>query len=134
MLTSRILAVLFFVVIVSSAGCGSGNQIAIIPVEGTVQFADGKPLPKGTRLIFNPAAGNTGSAMAVLEESGAFQVVHQSGKKGAGIGKYTIQVTAPEGQGAEFYKIVPRKYFDDGGILTANVTEGMGSLKLVVMK
>lgn len=116
------------------SGCGSSTQAKIVPVEGKIVFQDGKPLPGGTRLIFNPAAGNMGTATGITDESGTFKVVHHTGRNGAGIGKYTVQVVAPEGQGAEFYKKVSRTYFDNGGILTAEVAEGMGPITFTVKK
>lgn len=116
------------------AGCGDPKQAKIIPVDGKISFADGKPLPKGTRLIFNPAEGNMGTATGETDETGQFKVVHHTGKNGAGVGKYTVQIMAPEGQGAEFYKVVPRAYFDNGGLLAVEVKDGMESLKLAVKK
>ena len=116
------------------AGCGDPRQAKIVPVDGKISFADGKPLPKGTRLIFNPAEGNMGTATGETDESGMFKVVHNSGRNGAGVGKYTVQIMAPEGQGAEFYKVVSRAYFDNGGLLAVEVKEGMESLKLAVKK
>ncbi|MBL8823621.1 MAG: hypothetical protein JNJ77_13610 [Planctomycetia bacterium] len=97
-------------------------------------FQDGKPLPGGTRLIFNPAVGNMGTATGITDESGGFKVIHHTGRNGAGVGKYTVQVVAPDGQGADFYKKVPRSYFDNGGILTAEVSEGMEPLMFTVKK
>lgn len=116
------------------AGCGASNQARIVPVEGKISFQDGNPLPAGTRLIFNPAEGNMGTATGITDESGTFKVVHHTGRNGAGVGKYTVQVVAPDGQGAEFYKKVSRTYFDNGGILTAEVAEGMGPITFTIKK
>jgi hypothetical protein len=130
MQSSRLSFLLFAAILV--AGCGNPNQTKVVPVQGKIAFADGKPLPVGSRLLFNPADGKMGNAAAVTDETGAFKVTHQSGSSGAAVGKYTVQVAAPEGGNADFYKIVPRTYFDNGGILTAEVTEGMAPLNYTV--
>jgi hypothetical protein len=114
-------------------GCSS-NAVKVVPVEGKILFADGKPLPKGTRLIFNPNVGNMGSATAVTDEAGTFQVTHQSGSKGAAIGKYSVQLIAPEGGQATFYKAIPSKYYEGTGELVADITEGMSPLNFTLKK
>ena len=115
-------------------GCGDPNAVKVVPVEGTILFADGKPLPKGTRLYFQPNAGNLGTATGITDETGTFRVTHHSGSRGAALGKYTVQLAAPEGEQNAFFKVVPKQYFDGGGILTAEVSEGMSPLKYVVKK
>ncbi|HQR08074.1 MAG TPA: hypothetical protein PLN21_14695 [Gemmatales bacterium] len=114
-------------------GCSS-NTAKLVPVEGKVLFADGKPLPKGTRLIFNPNEGKMGSATAVTDETGSFQAVHQSGSKGAAIGKYSVQLVSPEGEQKTFYKAVPSKYYEGTGDLVADVNEGMSPLHFTLKK
>jgi hypothetical protein len=113
-------------------GCGNAKHGKLVAVEGKVIFKDGKPLPKGTRLYFHPATGKMGFASAVVAEDGTFQVTHETGKTGAAIGKYTVQLAAPE-QDPSFFKMIPRDYYD-GGALMADVKESMSPLKFVVAR
>ncbi len=114
-------------------GCAKATKYKLVPVEGKILFADGKPLPAGTRLIFNPGEGGMGTASGVTDADGAFQLTHVSGAAGAEAGKYTVALSAPEGQQNTFFKIVPKDYYE-GGALFAEVKEGMSSLQLKVAK
>jgi hypothetical protein len=113
-----------------AAGCG-GPKNKIVPVEGKILFGDGKPLPAGTRLIFNPGQGGTGTATGITEADGSFKVTHVSGRRGAEVGTYAILLAAPEGERESFVKIVPEKY-REGGVLSMEVKEGMPPLELRV--
>lgn len=118
-------------VVVFLAGCGDGDSKSAVRVTGIITFSDGKPLPTGTRLMFNPAEGHTETAVAVTGPDGAFEARRSSGKKGMIVGKYTILLQAPEGSNGDFFKIIPKDYYD-GGVLDADVKEGMPPLKLQV--
>ncbi|MCI0465289.1 MAG: hypothetical protein L0Z62_50855 [Gemmataceae bacterium] len=111
----------------------NGAKNKIIPVTGKLLFADGKPLPAGTRLIFNPGEGGAGSASGVTSADGSFTVTHVTGKTGAEVGKYAVLLAAPEGGRESFFKIVPKEYYD-GGVFFAEVKEGMPPLELKVKK
>jgi hypothetical protein len=111
-------------------GCG-GTEKPLVPVEGKVTFKDGKPLPTGTLVVLNPVEGRVGTASGKTDESGGFKLTHVSGSNGAEVGKYTVQLRAPEGAAAEFGKLVPGEYAD-GSVLSAEVKEGMPPLELVV--
>ncbi len=115
-----------------TCGCQNGKY-KIVPVEGKISFTDGKSLPAGTRLIFNPGEGGIGTATAVTAPDGSFKVAHVSGGTGAEIGKYSVQLAAPEGDTGSFFKIIPREYCD-GGLLHAEVKEGMAPLDFKVKK
>jgi hypothetical protein len=117
---------------VATVGCG-GPKNKIVPVGGKILFSDGKPLPAGTRLIFNPGEGGTGTASGVTAPDGSFKVTHVAGTTGAEVGKYAVLLAAPEHDREGFFKIVPRSYYD-GGILFAEVKEGMQPLELRVKK
>src|SRR5687768_6677250 len=88
------------------AGCGDGPRYKIIPVEGKITFVDGKPLPAGTRVVLNPSEGGVGTASGVTREDGTFALTHARGGRGAEIGKYTVQVLAPEKEPGDFYQVV----------------------------
>ena len=47
------------------------------------------------------------------------------------VGKYTILLRAPEGNDGSFFKLIPSEYYD-GGVLNADVAEGMTPLTLKV--
>jgi len=114
-----------------AAGCTSTNK-PIVPVEGKLKLSDGKPPPAGTKLMFNPAEGRTGTASATTEADGSFKLIHVSGSKGAEVGKYSVQLTPPQGSEKEFYKLVPRDVAE--GTLIAEIKEGMGPLELTIPK
>jgi hypothetical protein len=112
---------------VAGIGCTT-TQKPIVPAEGKITFADGQPLPKGTRVILNPSEGKVGTASGVTEEDGSFRLVHVSGSRGAEEGSYTVQVLAPEGgDTAAFYKMLP-KDVADGNTFTAEIKTGMAPL------
>src|SRR5262245_49019990 len=91
---------------VACAGCGMKVKMPVVPVEGKILFADGKPLAAGTRLMFTPGEGGTGTAVGVTGDDGSIKVTHVSGAKGAEIGKYTILLAAPEdGDKNAFFKM-----------------------------
>jgi hypothetical protein len=121
----------FALVAACLAGCGESESKSTVSVTGTITFSDGKPLPTGTRLMFNPAEGLTETAVAVTGPDGAFEARRSSGKKGVMVGKYTILLRAPEGSNGDFFRIIPKDYYD-GGVLDADVKEGMPPLKLQV--
>jgi hypothetical protein len=113
-------------------GCGKSYP-KMVAVEGKVAFKDGSLLPKGTRLYFHPATGKMGTASAVLEEDGSFRVKHESGALGTAIGKYTVQLAAPEND-KTFFKLIPKDYYEGTGNLTADVKDGMSPLSFQVIK
>ena len=117
--------------VLAGLGCGHNAKNPIVPVSGKVLFADGKPLPAGTRLLFNPAEGGNQTARGVTATDGTIQVTHATGAAGAEVGKYAVLLVAPEGDNGTFFKLVPRDYYD-GGILTAEVREGMAPLEFKV--
>lgn len=112
-------------------GCGKNNG-KLVEVEGKIQFADGQPLPKGTRLYLLPATGKMGGGSAVTGEDGSFKVTHESGSTGAALGKYTVQLAAPEND-ASFFKMIPKDYYE-GGMLTIEVKEDMKPVALKVTR
>lgn len=114
----------------AAAGCGP----KVLPVQGRVALADGKPPPAGTRLIFNPADGHARPASAVTDADGAFSVSHVTGAPGAEAGSYTILLAAPAGDQGSFFKVVPKAYYDGSGNLYAEVKEGMPPLELKLEK
>lgn len=113
------------------AGCTDTNR-PIVPVEGKLTLSNGKPLPAGTKLMFNPAEGRTGTATATTEADGSFKLTHVSGSSGAELGKYSVQLTPPQGSEKEFYQLVSREKAE--GALFAEIKEGMGPLTLTLPK
>src|SRR5438477_6200867 len=107
-------AVLAAVLVALLAGCGDGPKNKIVPVEGMIAFADGRKLPAGTRLLFNPGDGGTGAATAVTAEDGSFKAVRLGGRGGVEVGKYTVLLAAPEGDRGAFFRMLPKDYYDGG--------------------
>jgi hypothetical protein len=118
--------------VAAAAGCG-GPKKKVVPVEGRIVFADGQPLPPGTRLIFNPVEGGAAAATAVTAADGSFKVTHISGAGGTEPGRYTVLLAAPEGDPGNFFRIVPPAYYD-GGSLHVEAKEGMAPLHLKVAR
>jgi hypothetical protein len=112
------------------AGCGK-TKYKIVDVKGKIAFQDGKPLPNGTKLIFQPAVGMTGGAWGITDDAGSFQVEHVNGSDGAELGKYTVLLAAPTDNSEAFYSSVPKEYVE-GGVFAVEVKEGMPPLELKV--
>jgi hypothetical protein len=120
-----------FVCFLALPGCGASTQNPIVPVAGKIAFANGKKLPPGTRLLFNPVEGRVGTAVGATADDGSFQMTHVTGGTGAEVGKYTVQLLPPEANANEFLKVVPRDY-REGGMLFAEVKAGMQPLEFKV--
>jgi hypothetical protein len=117
----------------AARGCGGGPKNPVVPVAGTIAFADGSPLPAGTRVVFNPTDGGVGTASGTTAADGSFEVEHVTGRTGAEVGKYQVALLAPEDGAGNFWKLVPKEYAD-GQVLSAEVKEGMAPLTLKVAK
>lgn len=118
---------------ISLSGCVQTAN-PLVPVEGKIVFSDGTPLPTGTRLLFNPIDGKSGTASGVTASDGSFTLKHVKGSKGAEVGKYSVSLLAPEDDKAgDFFKVVARDYAE-GAVLNAEITAGMGALDFKVQK
>jgi hypothetical protein len=129
-LSLRVLWTGLLAVVVAGVGCGK-TRFKMVPVEGKISIANGKPIPAGTRLRFDPVEGSAGTATAEIGADGTFKLTHVSGQRGAEIGKYTITLLPPTDNQAEFLKTVPKEYYE-GSMLSAEVKEGMGPLDLKI--
>lgn len=112
-------------------GCGSSTKNTVVPVTGKIALANGKKLPAGTRLLFNPVEGRVGTAVGATAEDGSFQATHVSGATGAEEGKYTVKLLPPESGSAEFSKLVP-KLCQEEAFAVAEVKAGMTPLDFKV--
>ena len=110
-------------------GCGPENEV--VKLKGKITFADGKPLPEGTRIAFRPLDNARKSSMGITKSDGTFEMEHETGTNGAEIGKYKIAVLPPEGQEAAFGKIVPAAYIN-AEVLSVDVKSGMADLDLKI--
>jgi len=124
-------AIVFSSLLALSLGCGRDTKDKIVQVEGKIHFANGKPLPAGTLLLFNPSEGGAGAATGATAADGTFKLVHATGRDGAELGKYAVILRAPRDNEADFYRIVPKDYYD-AGVLSAEVAEGMSPLDFSV--
>jgi hypothetical protein len=118
--------------ILSLVGCG-GPKYEIVPVNGKAAFADGTKLPEGTRLMLSPASGGAGIAIATLQADGSFELVHATGKKGAEVGKYSVEIRPPESAGADFWKNIP-EHLASGSVTTVEVSKGMTAIDIKLSK
>jgi hypothetical protein len=128
---TQTLGLCWLVGLLGIVGC-AGERKPIVPVRGHIRFSNGQPLPAGTTLKFEPAEGRTGTATATVEADGSFQAIHVSGRTGAEIGKYLVQVFPPREVEKEFYKYTSRDIAE--GTLIAEVREGMAELQLTLPK
>lgn len=119
--------------LLSVAGCGPSTRFPIVPVNGTIAYADGSKLPAGTKILLSPVLGGAGSAMAETDADGNFTVQHSSGSNGAEAGNYLVELRSPAGLEQEFYASVPSGY-TDGGALSTTVPEEGGTIQLVLKK
>lgn len=117
----------------SVAGCGKATRTPIVLVSGTIAYEDGTKLPEGTKILFSPVLGGAGSAMAESDADGHFDVEHASGRSGAEIGDYLVELRSPAGLEQEFYRSVPSGYTDGGALLTTVSDEG-DAIQLVLKK
>ncbi len=117
--------------LVCISGCGSPTRSPVVAVSGTIAYEDGKTLPAGTKVVFSPVLGGAGSAMAETDEAGNFTLEHVNGSPGAEVGAYTVALRSPEGMEESFYKSIPSDY-TDGGLLSADVPQEGGEIKLVL--
>jgi hypothetical protein len=115
---------------VMMSGCSSGTKYPVVPVEGKIALANGNKLPVGTRVVLEPTEGRVGAAMGATMEDGSFRTIHViNGANGAEEGAYLVKLLPPEGNSAEFEKVVPKKY--QGEFFTsAEVKAGMPPLNL----
>jgi hypothetical protein len=112
-------------------GCSGGTTNSIVPVTGKIALANGKKLPAGTRLLFEPVEGRVGTAMGTIADDGSFQMMHVKGAAGAEEGKYVVKLLPPEVGSPEFSKLVPRQCQEEA-FGTADVKAGMPPLDLKV--
>ena len=117
------------VAVVAAAGC-DGPKNKVVPVTGKVVFADGKPLPAGTTVLFEPVEGGVGTASGEVGADGSFTMTHATAGAGAEVGKYTVKLYPPRAGAAEFYRAVA-KDFAEGG-LSVEVKDGMSPVELKV--
>ena len=99
---SRTLSYLFPCLFCFAMGCGGAKYY---PVEGTVTFADGKPLSGGSVEFRSEEEDTKGwNATAEIGQDGKFSVRTFRGDKyhpGAVIGKHSIIVTPPPDEGSK---------------------------------
>jgi hypothetical protein len=128
----RLLACPVLTLAVLTAGCGDAGRYKIVPVSGKIAYADGRTLPPGTGLRFDPAEGGMRTASGVTGGDGSFTIQHASGTAGAEVGKYTVVLIAPKDRPVEFFRSVPRDYYEGSGAFFVEVKEGMPPLELKV--
>jgi hypothetical protein len=116
---------------IALSGCGGAVEKPIVPVAGKVAFANGKKLPVGTRLVFEPTEGRVGTAVGTVADDGSFQTTHVSGAAGAEEGKYTVKLLPPEAGSTEFNKLVSKQCQEDA-FAFAEVKVGMAPLDFKV--
>ena len=113
LMRNRIVALCLAIVLVASAGCGSGKKKTCI-VRGKVTY-DGKVVPNGT-ITFFPTEGP--SASGEIQPDGSYTLTTYVAGDGAVEGAYTVVIVAmrdesgrlPEERNPLPPPIVPNKY------------------------
>src|SRR5688500_4426121 len=111
-LFQRLVVIIAVMTPLIAVGCNR-TRYPIVGVSGKILFADGKPLPEGTQLIFHPSEGRMGAASAETQADGTFSVEHVSGAAGAEVGKYIVTLVAPPDD-TSFSKLIPKEYCEGG--------------------
>lgn len=127
----RILAMALVTCTLALSGCGRAVEKPIVPVAGKIALANGKKLPVGTRLVFEPFEGRVGAAVGTIADDGSFQATHVTGAAGAEEGKYTVKLLPPEAGASEYSKLVP-KQLQEEPFASAEVKAGMQPLEFKV--
>ncbi|HEY2411838.1 MAG TPA: carboxypeptidase-like regulatory domain-containing protein [Pirellulaceae bacterium] len=140
------LAVLFVVVIMAAAGCGSGggNLPKTVPAMGVVTL-DGKPVDGAQVVLVPPVGAGAKGAYAVTNSSGHFSLRAYEEKEGAIPGDYKVQVSKtveeklPGAKGSvdggdpvRYVFGVPKKYtgFETSGLSVSIPDAGKRDIKL----
>src|SRR4051812_30612282 len=108
-----------FIILLAALAAAGCQGAKVVPVNGKITFANGKPVPQGTKVLFRPEAGGN-MAGGVTDRDGNYKLA-VGPKEGAEPGKYFVVIQPPEDD-----KTVPPKYAE--GSLTAEVRENMPPL------
>ncbi|MCA9127481.1 MAG: hypothetical protein KDB22_10360 [Planctomycetales bacterium] len=126
-------AVVGLIIGLAVAGCGKATRSPIVEVTGTIQFEDGSKLPEGTMIVLSPVLGGAGTAVAESDADGQFVLQHASGKPGAEVGSYLVELRSPTGMEQEFYSTIPSEY-TDGSSLSTTIPDDGGTIELILKK
>ena len=95
----RILHVLFFFLFLTLLiGCGEKLPYEVVSIRGTVTF-EGKPAPKGLRLLFTPAKAEGRTSEAIVGDDGKFKAIYTRSVEGIQVGKTNLTVSWGGGTG-----------------------------------
>lgn len=123
----RPLFLCFGILAIGTLGCGStAPKNPIVQVEGKALAADGKAVPTGSLIIFEPMEGNVAPAQASIEEGGVFKLKHSSGVPGAETGRYTVTVRPVADNKEAFKKAIGK----DEYVITFEVKDAMGPIEI----
>ncbi|WP_339733387.1 carboxypeptidase-like regulatory domain-containing protein [uncultured Gimesia sp.] len=109
------------VALLGISGCfGGGESLPeLAEVTGTINL-NGSPLP-GASVVFLPKEG--GSAFALTDANGKFELMYNQDTAGAVLGSYTVKVSKEKNPEEPGMDLVPKKY-NEMTTLTAEVKSG----------
>lgn len=121
--------------IVISAACliglaCTGTTKPLVKASGKIAFDNGRPLPLGTVVRFDPQEGRVGTASGTVSADGTFTVTHASGAAGIEIAAYTVTLLPAAGTAEQFTIAVPARYREN--FLTTIVTAETTVIDLTV--
>ncbi len=84
------LASLASAAVVAVSGCGPKAPYQLVPISGVATY-QGKPIPTGFRVEFEPTDGSRPS-FGNIQEGGKFEVVHTASQKGVKAGPCKVKI------------------------------------------
>ncbi|MBQ7110044.1 MAG: hypothetical protein IJO06_02385 [Thermoguttaceae bacterium] len=84
------LASLASAAVVAVSGCGPKAPYELVPISGVATY-QGKPIPTGFRVEFEPTDGSRPS-FGNIQEGGKFEVVHTASQKGVKAGPCKVKI------------------------------------------
>ena len=84
------LASLASAAVVAVSGCGPKAPYELVPISGVATY-QGKPIPTGFRVEFEPSDGSRPS-FGQIQDGGKFEVVHTASQKGVKAGACKVKI------------------------------------------
>lgn len=122
-------------VLLTAVGCGSGSDVSIGTVTGTV-FIDGQPAPAGLNIEFDPVAKGVRGSTAVTDDSGNYEAEYSLSTKGVRLGTCVVKLVqpnvAPPAPGQTPKRPFPNEYYEE--IRQVNISAGHNTIDLEISK
>ncbi|MFN3150845.1 hypothetical protein [Bremerella sp.] len=122
-------------VLLLTAGCGSGSDVSMGTVTGTV-FVDGQPAPAGLQIEFDPTTKGVRGSTAVTNDSGQYEAEYSLSTKGVRLGTCVVKLVqpnvAPSAPGQKPKLPFPNEYYEE--IRQVDISAGHNTVDLEISK